>query len=85
MELRVTEEEQQEELNRSIRLDHYKNGKEGWDIYTEFNPDITSLRYLDDFDVYLLKLQRAKVKVIMDIKYDNDSVDSENEPEAIYE
>lgn len=85
LELSVAEEDQQKKLNRSIRLEHYKNGKEGWDIYTEFNPDITSLRYLDDFDVYLLKLQRAKVKVIMDIKYDNDSVDSENEPEAIYE
>ena len=85
LELSVAEEDQQEKLNRSIRLEHYKNGKEGWDIYTEFNPDITSLRYLDDFDVYLFKLQRASVKVIIDIKYDNDSVDSENEPEAIYE
>ena len=85
LELSVAEEDQQEKLNRSIRLEHYKNGKEGWDIYTEFNPDITSLRYLDDFDVYLFKLQRASVKVIIDIKYDNDSVDTENEPEAIYE
>lgn len=85
LELSVAEEDQQEKLNRSIRLEHYKNGKEGWDIYTEFNPDITSLRYLDDFDVYLLKLQRARVKLIADKKYDNDSVDSENEPEAIYE
>ena len=85
LELSVAEEDQQEKLNRSIRLEHYKNGKEGWDIYTEFNPDITSLHYLDDFDVYLFKLQRASVKVIIDIKYDNDSVDSENEPEATYE
>lgn len=54
-------------------------------IYTEFNPDITSLRYLDDFDVYLLKLQRANVKVIVDKKSDWDSIISENEPEAIYE
>lgn len=85
LELSVTEEEQQEKLNRSIRLEHYKNGKEGWDIYTEFNPDIASLRYLDDFDVYLFKLQRARVKLIIDEKYDTDSVDSANEPEATYE
>lgn len=85
LELSVDEEEQQEKLNRSIRLEHYKNGKEGWDIYTEFNPDITSLRYLDDFDVYLFKLQRANVKVIVDKKSDWDSVISENEPEATYE
>lgn len=85
LELSVDEEEQQEELNRTIRLDHYKNGKEGWDIISEFNPQITSLRYLDDFDIFLLKLQRANVKVIVDKKSDWDSVISENEPEATYE
>lgn len=85
LELSVDEEEQQEKLNRTIRLDHYKNGKEGWDIISEFNPQITSLRYLDDFDIFLLKLQRANVKLIMDKKSDWDSVISENEPEATYE
>lgn len=85
LELSVDEEEQQEELNRTIRLDHYKNEKEGWDIISEFNPPIKSLRYLDDFDIFLLKLQRANVKVIVDKESDWDSVISENEPEAIYE
>ena len=84
LELSVDEEEQQEKLNRTIRLDHYKNGKEGWDIISEFNPQITSLRYLDDFDIFLLKLQRANVKVIVDKESDWDSVISENEPEATY-
>ena len=85
LELSVDEEEQQEKLNRTIRLDHYKNGKEGWDIISEFNPQITSLRYLDDFDIFLLKLQRANVKLIVDKKSDWDSVISKNEPEATYE
>lgn len=85
LELSVDEEEQQEKLNRTIRLDHYKNGKEGWDIISEFNPRITSLRYLDDFDIFLLKLQGANVKLIVDKKSDWDSVISENEPEATYE
>ena len=85
LELSVDEEEQQEELNRSIRLEHYKKGIEGWNIYTEFNQDIKSLRYLNDFDVFLIRLQRAGVKLIIDTKYDDDSVCSENEPEAIYE
>ena len=85
LELSVDEEEQQEELNRTIRLEHYKNGKEGWDMTSEFNPPIKSLRYLADFDIFLLKLQRANVKVIVDKKSDWDSVISENEPEATYE
>lgn len=85
LELSVDEEEQQEELNRTIRLEHYKNGKEGWDMTSEFNPEINSLRYLGDFDIFLLKLQRANVKLILDKKSDCDSVISENEPEATYE
>lgn len=85
LELSVDEEEQQEKLNRTIRLDHYKNGKEGWDMTSEFNPQITSLRYLDDFDIFLLKLQRANVKLIVNKKSDWGSVISENEPEATYE
>ena len=85
LELSVDEEEQQVKLNRTIKLDHYKNEKEGWDIISEFNPPIKSLRYLDDFDIFLLKLQRANVKVIVDKESDWDSVISENEPEATYE
>lgn len=85
LEFGVTEEEQQENLNRTIRLNHYKNGAEGWDIIAEINPEITSLRYLDDFDILLIKLQRGMVKLIIDEESDWDNVISENEPEATYE
>lgn len=85
LEFGVTEEEQQENLNRTIRLDHYKNGAEGWNIITEINPEIMSLRYLDDFDILLIKLQRGMVKLIIDEESDWDNVISENEPEATYE
>ena len=85
LELSVDEEEQQEKLNRTIRLDHYKNGAEGWNIITEINPGITSLRYLDDFDILLIRLSKGMVKLIIDEESDWDSVISENEPEATYE
>lgn len=85
LEFSVAEEEQQENLNRTIRLNHYKNGAEGWDIIAEINPEITSLRYLDDFDILLIKLQRGMVKLIIDEESDWDNVISENEPEATYE
>ena len=85
LEFGVTEEEQQENLNRTIRLDHYKNGAEGWNIITEINPEIMSLRYLDDFDILLIKLQRGMVKLIIDEESDWDNVISDNEPEATYE
>lgn len=85
LELSVDEEEQQENLNRTIRLNRLNGEKKGWDIISEFNLEINSLRYLDDFDIFLLKLQRANVKLILDKKSDWDSVISENEPEATYE
>lgn len=85
LEFGVTEEEQQENLNRTIRLDHYKNGAEGWDIIAEINPEITSLRYLDDFDILLIRLSKGMVKLIIDEESDCDNVISDNEPEATYE
>lgn len=85
LEFGVTEEEQQENLNRTIRLNHYKNGAEGWDIIAEINPEITSLRYLDDFDILLIRLSKGMVKLIINEESDWDNVISENEPEATYE
>lgn len=85
LEFSVAEEEQQENLNRTIRLNHYKNGADGWDIIAEINPEITSLRYLDDFDILLIKLQRGMVKLIIDEESDWDNVISDDEPQATYE
>lgn len=85
LEFSVAEEEQQENLNRTIRLNHYKEGAEGWNIIAEINPEITSLRYLDDFDILLIRLSKGMVKLIIDEESDWDNVISENEPEATYE
>ena len=83
---KLSMEEQQEELNRTIRLYHYKNDKD--DIYTmQCNNDIElrSLRHMNEFDVYLLSLERAGVKIILDEKEDSDEVYSETKPEPTFE
>lgn len=85
LEFGVTEEEQQENLNRTIRLNRYKNGAEGWDIIAEINPEITSLRYLDDFDILLIRLSKGMVKLIIDEESDWDNVISDSEPQTTYE
>lgn len=84
LEFGVTEEEQQENLNRTIRLDHYKKGAEGWNIITEINPEITSLRYLDDFDILLIRLSKGMVKLIINEESDWDNVISDNKPQETY-
>lgn len=45
------DEEQQDELNRTVRLSHWTGDrKAGWEIRTDTNPDIYSLRHMNKFD-----------------------------------
>lgn len=81
----VNEEEQAGDLNRTVRLSRWKNDKKEWGISVECDPTVSSLRYLDKFDLFLIKLQRANVRLIIDIENADDYVYSENKPEAIYE
>ena len=86
IEFGVEEEDQQKELNRTIRLYHYKNDDDN--VYSmQCNNDIElrSLRHMNEFDVYLLSLERAGVKIILDEKEDSDEVYSETKPEPTFE
>ena len=82
----VDEEEQQEELNRTIRLSKWVGDrKDGWEIRVDTNPNLNSLRNLDKFDLLLLKLQRADVRIIADELSDEDYAYSDTKPEPTYE
>lgn len=82
----VDEEEQQEELNRTIHLSKWDGDrKDGWEIRVDTNPNLNSLRNLDEFDLLLLKLQRADVRIIADELSDEDYVYSDTKPEPTYE
>lgn len=82
----VDEEKQQEELNRTIRLSKWDGDrKDGWEIRVDTNPNLNSLRNLDAFDLLLLKLQRADVRIIADELSDEDDVYSDTKPEPTYE
>lgn len=82
----VDDDEQESELNRTVRLSRWKDDKKsGWEIRTECNPAISSLRHLDKFDLLLVKLQRADVRLIVDTENEDDYVYSDTKPEATYE
>lgn len=82
----VDEEEQQEELNRTIRLSKWKEDrKNGYEIKTDTVANLHSLKYMNEFDLLLIKLQRADVRVIVDELGDEEPVYSETKPEATYE
>ena len=82
----VDDDEQESELNRTVRLSRWKDDKKsGWEIRTECNPAISSLRHLDKFDLLLVKLQRADVRLIVDTENEDDYVYSDAKPEPTYE
>lgn len=82
----VDDEEQQDELNRTVRLSHWTGDrKAGWEIRTDTNPDIYSLRHMNKFDLLLAKLQRADARIIIDETADEDFVYSDTNPEPTYE
>jgi hypothetical protein len=86
VDLFVNDEEQEEELNKTVRLSHWGNDrKQGWMIRTDCAPSIYSLKNMDKFDLLLAKLQRADVRVIVDVDCDEDYVYSDDKPEPTYE
>lgn len=87
-------EDQGETLNRCIHLHRYKKddedatGKKLWTLDSVSNltaePRIKSLSSLTDFDVFLISLLRAGVKIELDEDEFNDDVVPSKEPEATF-
>lgn len=59
--------------------------KKGYSINYDFAPSIRGMRQLNDFEIYILRLARAGVRLLDDMQYDDDSVVAENKPEPTYE
>lgn len=87
LELAVDEEDQQENLNFSIRLSRWESEYEerGYEIGYDAVPSVRGMRRLNDFEIYILRLARAGVRLLDDRQYDDDSVIARNMPEPTYE
>lgn len=82
----VEEEEQQEDLNRTIHITRYKKEREeGFEFSIDNTLALNSLKGMSRFDLLFLKMQRANVRLIIDKQYDDSFVYSEDKPEATYE
>ncbi len=79
----VFECEEDEKLNFEIRISKFMDCR--WSLSTEIDNSISSLRYLDDLKIYLLKLIQSGAKIEIDSEYLEDEVRPEQEPEATYE
>lgn len=81
----VFECEKDESMNFAIRLSKYNKDKdEKWDMVYDTAHDIKSLRYLNEFEIFLMKLVQNHTTLEMDITDESDEVTPEAEPEASF-
>jgi len=78
----IFECEHDEDLNLEIRLSKFMDY--GWELSTEFDTSIKSLRYLDDLKIYFLKLNQNGTKIEIDEDDLSDEVRPEKEPEVSF-
>lgn len=73
----------------NICIDVYRwddiHKKNQWSFKIDRQCDLSSLRNLDKFTLYLMSLSQAGVNIEMDENYLNDDITPEKEPEAYYE
>lgn len=71
-----------DELHFEVNIYKWRDSREDeWSLKFNTNSDINSLRYLDKFTIYLLKLKQEGTKIIIDKYEDSEWVTPEKEPE----
>lgn len=83
----IFENEHDEKLNIEIPVScwEWDSGKiEPWTLSVSNDVRISSLRRLDDFQILLLRLERAGTEIIIDKEYDENCIRPEKEPEVTF-
>lgn len=76
----IFECENDEEVNFELRISKFQHFS--WQIDTEIDTSIRSLKHLDKFKIYILKLYQSAAKIEIDEDFINDEVEPEAMPEA---
>jgi hypothetical protein len=77
--------EHDDSMNFALRLSRWTGNKEKhWDISYDSKQEIKSLRHLNEFEIFLIRLVQAGTKLIMDTDSDSDDIVPEKEPEATF-
>ncbi len=71
--------EEDEDLNVEFMLKRWKKYDETHTLDWEKKSDLRSLRYLSEFDMFMMKLDQAYSKIILDTEYEGDEIFVENE------
>lgn len=78
----IFECEKDEEMNREIKITKFK--EYDWELDSKPVHDISSLRFIDEFSIFLMNLSQSGTKIIIDTEYEDDEVEVEAEPEASF-
>lgn len=72
-----------EKMNFELRINQWKKyDNDKWSIQYDASHDLESLRYLGDFEIFLMRLKQQGTKLILDDDYETDFVHPDAEPEA---
>lgn len=78
-------DENQDEFNIELSLSRWeKDEKDTWSIDYNRQLNLTSLRYMDEFSIYILKLAQNGTKLVIDTWAERDEVTPAKEPEMNY-
>ncbi len=78
-------DEDEEELNKDICIWRYKSSRiEGYEISYGVAPEVKGLKYMDSFEIFLLRLVRANINILIDVEDDEDWVTPDEVPEASF-
>lgn len=83
----IFENDHDESLNIEIPVSKYIKGygkEEQYEISLSSDIKISSLRRLSDFEVLLLRLERAGTAIVIDEEWDSSCIEPEKEPEATF-
>lgn len=81
------ENEHDESLNVEIPISKWvfdSGREEPYTLSLENDLTISSLRYMDDFQILLMRLARARTSIVIDKDYDSDDIYPEAEPEVSF-
>lgn len=77
--------EHDEKVNYEIKIHRWKKyDEETWTINYDAIHDINSLRNLDKFEIFLIKLKQNYTKLILDSDGDSEEVEPKEEPEPTW-
>lgn len=81
----IFECEHDEKLNFMVPISRWsKFDGDKWSIDYSANPTIESLKYMNEFEIFLLKIKRSFVKLTVDDEYSDEEVTPEAEPEISF-